>query len=1147
MKLSEEQKRAVDLTGNIIVSAGAGCGKTATMIERIVRILSDGVPLDRMLIVTFTRAAAAEIRVKLSRRLTELLRAEPNNAVYRAAIDSMPICNIGTLHSYCQKLIRTYFYAAELDPSAVVADGAEAAVIENSCVRAAVREEKANKLNPYFAAVCTMLSDRRSDRGAERAVKKLVDYALSTPDPDGYLSSALPDAVYFDGLDRMAAEKKRRAESECDELLRYAESVGMDLYVRAAKELLCYAKGAAGAEVLGIPSKKRDPDTLNCNGYFKSAREACTACREFLDTVAAAKSIDSEPYVKALCAVAKDTIERYKKRKAELGKLDYSDLEHGARRILADENCMTEIARRIEYVFIDEYQDVNPLQAEIAERFRSSGAKMFLVGDVKQSIYAFRRCNPKFFVETLKNPEYTRVDLTHNYRSSPQVIDFVNGVFSRIMTEDFGGVNYADGHALVAAAESQGSAEFVLVNRDAAESNAAESDGAYSDEAYNGAAESENSDSEKFVPYSVVNAEECQKADPEVLYIVNRILGMLNGADGEIPSSLDKIAVLLRVTSSDFCAELVAALNGAGIKTCVSGKHKLKDIPEAQALIDIARVADNPYDDIALYTALRSPMGGFSDAELLEIATQGETAARAAFVKPDGERYAFYQKVKAYRGRLKDRLDAFEELRKKFALYFSCHDAGDSLGFVTSEIDYFGYLYETYGAESAATVETLMAVAAARKCDIHAFIGYCDSDDFELEVTGCGDAVHIMTVHSSKGLEFERCIVADLSHGFNMDDGRGRVIITDGGAAIKYPDLGEMKLVPSAPWIAANAAAPMRVRAEEMRLLYVALTRAKKQLIVVGKNIKRAAPTESMCMLDLITGVDADVIETVSAASSEHAAQIPAAVKKAERAVFDAVSERCAFVYPRERDGDGNLCKIDIERERAKDKDPVEIPIKTCVTEIAASGEDYTAAAEIMTFDDYSPAESDTDGIGVEKRRRGGGKGKTAGHDTGDAAADSRLRGTAYHKFMELIDFDRPDFDAVAPSVEHAELVDRADIERAVKEMRRFTLNAVFVAKERYFIIDMPRGGESGTANADTEGETSVLVQGVIDFLAVDADGNAVIVDYKTTAVDRLVCDEYITQLRLYALAVERCTPYKVKATYLYSFARGLVEVDIHG
>lgn len=1075
---SPEQITAITAQGNVIVSAGAGSGKTTVMIERIVHKLIGGAKLDDMLIVTFTRAAAADIRVKLAERLSKLKRDPETRELAAEAIDAMSVCDIGTLHSFCQRLIKTYFYAAGVDPSATVADENEAALYKHSAVRAAVDAAWTDG-STEFATVYDALSSRRDDNAVSDAVRDILDFALSLPEPLEYLSAQKSDAERVPELDALVSRRRDDIIARTLELKNDIVAADFTALKKAIDDVIPYIDGKIDCMTKTVHRAKGDYRDV-INERFKAFKKTCAAFRDFRIAATQAKETDSSVFSGALCRVAVDALERYAAKKAAAGKLDYSDLEHGARRVLADPACKAEIAANIKYVFIDEYQDVNPLQAAIADELKNC-AEMFLVGDIKQSIYAFRRCNPKYFKTALADPDYTFVALNRNYRSAPQVIDFINTVFDGIMTDDFGGADYKNERLVCGSAKAaDGSADFFVVNVDDPAGVAEDSEKRESKASAGGV-------------YSVVRAaQKRERPDPEVTFTVNSILDWLDTAENP---SLGSIAVLVRSMRSEFCGKLAAALDECGIKWNFGRASSVSDYPEAIALLDILRNVDNRFDDVALYTALRSPMGGFSDAELLRIAESGETAAKKAGVIPYLSRksYSFWQKAAAYDGALKSRLDAFYARRERFALYSESHDCADTMGYITSEIEYFRHVYETGG--SAQAVEALIDYAATRRCDVHSFLEYCNSTDFALDFAGGDDAVTITTMHSAKGLEYDFVIVADTAHEFMMSDAYAKIIITENGVCMKYPDPIAREFRPSVPWLIESAEAPDRLRQEELRLFYVALTRAKKKLIVCGKNKKRnsGAATLARSQLDFMSAHLPRVAEAVPRETLKPQGSAAAV----DPSIVAAVKSICEFDY-----------KTD------------DLPIKTCVTALAASSDDgdYTAAAYVLTDDErVMPA------------------------DGALAAGDARLRGTAYHRAMELAEFSSPDFDRLEAECEgFAALVDKRKIATAAATMAKLVSDCAFYCKERYFIVDMP-ADMLGVGESDE----SVLVQGVIDLLIVGGDGSATVVDYKTTAPEKLLCDEYSKQLRLYAAAVERTTPYKVQKKYLYSFAlERLIEIS---
>lgn len=1083
---TENQRRAVVEKGNIIVSAGAGSGKTTVMIARIINKLIHGARLDEMLIVTFTRASAADMRVKLAEKLTKLKTDDgAPQAAREAAADAaeeMSVANIGTLHSYCQKLIKNYFYAAGIDPSATVCEESEAAALKRAAVSAAVASAWASG-DGYFIDMYDALRGRRGDDGVVNAVCDILDFALSVPDPIAYLTDIKDDDTRSAELDGIIAKKRDKLVAQARALKAELAAAGMNKHVAAVDEFADYIDGRI--DDITFTSFRAQGDVRDeLNERFKALKAACKDLRAVREQADKAETMNSAPYVRALCGVALDALDRYAKRKEQAGKTDYSDLEHGAYRVLDNADCMREIASGIKYVFIDEFQDVNPLQARIAQKFKDAGAEMFVVGDVKQSIYGFRRCSPKHFKAAVADGGYTHITLADNFRSARPVIDFVNSVFDITMTDGFGGADYADpnaGQRLIYGNKTitGGSAELTLIEETAdGDDDNADADGATGE------------------VYSVVNAACASvEADGEARFIADRVTEWISGGK----NALSSVAVLMRSFNAGFCAALAREFDARGIRYAFGRKSKAKEYAEVVELTDIARFIDNRYDDVALFTAMRSPMGGFSDEEIAEIAAAGEAELKKSALKRTGERrsFAFWQKADAYRGRLENKIAELMRLRDEIAGYAKRNrDSADVLGYITSSIDYFGHVYETGG--NAAAVEAIIDCAAERRCGLHEFLAYYDGADFDLPTVGCADAVNITTIHASKGLEYDYVVVADTARRFNERDNVARMIASEDGVAVKIPNTKTRTLDKSVPWLIQNLSAPQQTKAEELRLLYVALTRAKLKLTVCGKTDGKSRtqidPREAKRMLDFMSHIPAVAPPPALPIGDDYGE-----VRLAPDArITDEVKRRIALV-----DGEKRC----------------DLPIKTCVTAIAAHGDpseektDYLSAAPVLTDDDRAPREAD----------------KT------DGGERARLRGTAYHRAMELIDFDAPDLNAVKPRCDNFELIDGDEVLRAAAVMRELTRGAAFVGKERYFIYDVAAADVFGVQYA---GE-SVLVQGVIDLLIAYPDGTAVIVDYKTGDPKRLANDGYRTQLRLYAAAVERSAPFRVVRTCLYSFVSG--------
>lgn len=1176
IRFSQDQQKAINAEGHVIVSAGAGSGKTAVMIERIVKKLLSGYKLDDMLIVTFTRASAADMRVKLADRLSELKKEGGEKAsIAIEAINALPVANIGTLHSFCQRLIRNYFYAADVDPASTIMDDCDVKRHKRAAIMTAIRRMREKSTDEYellssklredisnselvdeygkeaeLDTLSAIFRERRSDENLLGAVLKTLEYALSLSHPYAYLDGVSDDSDCFDTLDELLNKKRDEIVYEINLLTADVRAVNFKKIEPAVNDLIPYIDGKIDSITSTRVTKPNDVEN-ELNTRLKELKDWCKKVRKLLDSGKAAKKCNSVTFVRTLCSLAKDALETYSSTKRTLAKIDYSDLEHGALRVLADERCLAELSEQVKLVFIDEYQDVNPLQAEIAERLKSgANAEMFLVGDVKQSIYGFRRCDPKYFIEALSNPEYTQVYLNDNYRSSSAVIDFVNTVFDGVMKEDFGGANYSD-NMLVCGKKGgkAGRAEFVGVFPDEYDYNLEAEKLLNKLEAVKKKEAEINkqiSELPSFMDsvvyddvwgvYSVVKASKHvdDTISPQARFILDKILKYVRGGDkksGEVRSFSD-VAVLCRSIKTGFCEELTGYLRRCGVP-CRIGRGTVGDSAEAMMLLNILRYVDNRYDDVALYTALRSPMGGFSDEELLSVAVNGERRAVEFNIVPEhnsGKKvYAFWQKVDVYKGELSERLCEFKRLREKFVDVAARANCAELMSVITSEIDFFQYVFERGG--NAAAINAMLADGIARRLDLSSYL-VTVNEDTELVTSDGGDAVTISTIHASKGLEYEYVIVADITREFNLREASETCIISD-RVGLKYPDYEGRKLVETAPWLIENITRPNRLREEELRLFYVALTRAKTYLTVCcpgfnryGNSNKKHKPREALSEYDFMANISHGIAIAPKPKVEAKKMQPPL-----DDRITAAVQDACSYKYERPS-----------------------LLIKTCVTAISEGGAE---AVFVITDDDRGVAYEDEEVYGSDgvvgcnsvDASESGADGEIRSPKT--YSVDAATRGTAYHSAMEHVDFNNPDMVALSEQCLNFDCVDKNAIIKAAEVMKELSSGGT-VIRERPFIVDLPINSIDDTLDgiSGLSGKESVLLQGVIDALIVFPDGRAIIVDYKTSSPQLLKSDGYKKQLNLYTQAVERATanggkPLKVVNKYLYSFVLGkLIEVE---
>lgn len=979
MQWSEEQKEILSGTGNMIVSASAGSGKTTVMIEKIRRLIAGGASLKNMVVCTFTNAAAADMRSKLAKKLAEDGR--------RAELEFLPQADISTIHGLCGRLIRTYFYHTDADPAfEVLRDGEEAAIL-NECLDTVL----ARATGDVFRSLNDALLSDRTDKALRRLVVKLYEYARTRSDPDGWLNDCTrlydePETVEQRLRERFAAGRERLSE-DIRALAAESEAAGFTRNVTGCAVLTdrLYRRAETPAPRTRIPPEFRELNEL--------LRAMSDRVRKFLaredEALAAPDAGEARAEADCLVSLVRDLSAEYAAAKRRRGRLDFSDLEHYALEILKSP-AGDEIRSRVRWVFVDEYQDVNPLQEEIINRL-SGGAELFEVGDVKQSIYAFRLCDPRIFAAKYRKYRLDgggrAVDLNVNYRSASGVVDGVNEVFLRAMTEEFGGVDYAAAALKCGRGVPGEKVRLKIVPGGAPPAYPA--------------------------VYSVRDdAGGSGKKHGVAAAAVSDIVSLLDQTvrDGGVarPVKPSEIAVIAR-SRSETLDEIYAMLRARKIPAAYAMKSRVADSPAVRPLVNMLRLIDNRSDDIMLAACLKSRFGGFTDDELADIRRSGGGTFCEAF-----DRYA---------GPLRERLDAFRTRLDRYEAMAATAPVDETAGLIVSEAEYFEYLYsEEDGEALAAALSRFLRLAGEVAVTVPELLEYVDSEpDDDAAAADTGDCVRLMTAHASKGLEFPYVLLVDADRKFRFDDAEGPVIADDEyGLAVKRFDYDARKTERTKLYLLSAAAQRRRMTEEELRILYVAMTRAKEKLYIYAAEKKAGdGPT---CFLDwLRPALDAEYVEPGGVPDAPAVRRIPA---RADAALAEAIRARLSFVYPHRH-----------------------LPQKTTVTALAEREDEAS-----------------------DRRYEG------AGTDAERAAE----MGTAYHLVMEHIDFGRP-FDGewarlTATYPAETALCDRDKIRTAAAAMAE--LSAGYrVYREQPFILD--DGGTLVQGVIDvllTDGTSAVVV-----------------------------------------------------------------------
>lgn len=852
MEFTSEQKSAIySRDKNILVSAGAGSGKTAVLVERILSLITDEenpCDLTELAVVTFTNAAAAEMRGRLARRLSDALSADPGNPRLRRQLSLVNFARISTVHTLCLRLIKENFTLAGVDPSFRMLDEDESAILKKQALDDLL-EEKYAAGQADFIALADRVCGAKNDRALADIILDVYEQLASFADPDGYISRAL------------SLSGETAAETYLQSEVGPGAAAFLSLYAQAISELKSDGDPAAG-RVLPIYQKEYhslkalsegndfegaaatmsnllDFDRLPSSGKSPAAKRA-KAVRDLLKKWARGfeKGVLFQPKDEraldeavlaadsaGIYALARAFEEKYSELKKEQGVLDFADLEHIALKLLCEgfdgegSPIPSEVAQTVgnglRELLVDEYQDTNDIQEAIFRCLTClEKTSFFAVGDVKQSVYRFRQADPGIFIARAqryeRNPKEGRlIRLTQNFRSCPQVLDSVNFVFSALMRKELGEMDYTESEMLRPGSEGQGKCggqtELVYIDAESAD--------------------------EEGESLSAVEAE-ARAVAAEIERILSKGTSV-TGEDGiPRPARPSDIAVIMR-SAVNRAPVFESVIREKNIPASSDVGMGFFESAEVTALISLLSVVDNPRQDVPLAGLLRSPLVGFSASELAQIRLadcEGDfySALRAKAGEPD-----------ALGARCRGFVDWLERLRADAA------DLGVSrlLSYLIDETGAFGVYHALEGG--AARRENLltlsrMALEYEKRNGKWAggFLRYLSELAARENPPGRGagregEGVRIMTVHKSKGLEFPIVILACLSDRVSSRWKSGAVLIhkTRGLGLYRYDAQNGVKRTTLRRELV-KAALYDEQLAEELRILYVAMTRAKDKLIM---------------------------------------------------------------------------------------------------------------------------------------------------------------------------------------------------------------------------------------------------------------------------------------------------------------------------
>ncbi len=1195
MTWTKEQQQVIDLRNrNILVSAAAGSGKTAVLVERIKELVLDKkhpVDIDHLLVVTFTNAAAAQMKERVAKALEKALQENPSDVRLQQQAALVQNAQITTIDSFCLYVLRNHFHEIGLEPNFRIGDEGELKLLRED-VMTGLFEQCYEEKHPGFLHLISCYGTSRSDAPVRDMIFKLYSYAQSYPWPKQWLREALScyeikteqELEQAPFIEMTVEYGKQMVKGYLEQAEHYHELCqdvdGPDMYEEACEQdvelmeklLSCstyqnfyeelgkckFATLGRAKDYIGSPEKQEQVKTERKKlkdgiGKLKSDCFALTF-REILEQLTLV-----QPSAEALAEVTERFIDAFAERKQDKNLVDFSDLEHFALEILVEEENgkPTETAKEFqnayEEIMIDEYQDSNYVQETILRAISREVVgqnNLFMVGDVKQSIYRFRLARPELFMEKFDTYETTdapcqRIDLHKNFRSRDTVLTFTNDIFYQIMKRNLGGVDYTDEAALYCGADYP-------------------------------AGEKEDAFDSEILLTTTQELEEgtkqqISKQELEAKLIADRIRKMVGKEEvvdeetGEFREvRYGDIVILLRSLSewADLFAEV---LNANGIPAHTVSRTGYFSTLEIRTVLNYLRILDNPRQDIPLAAVLKSPMAGLSDEQLARLRLLAEDKPYHQCVKMFLEaEEELTEKESTADEDMRAKLKRFSETYKKLRRQTMDIPMHELLQKVLKETGYARYASALpAGRQRLANLHMLSEKAIAYEKTsyrgLYHFIRYIDElqkydvDFGEAELVGENeDAVNIMSIHKSKGLEFPVCFVSGMGKSFNKQDSRSKMILHPNlGVGLDIIEEDRRIKVPAFFKKVIARQTELESLGEELRVLYVAFTRAKEKLIITGcikdeemlqqireiycgsnrKALNFKERAEAKTFLEWILPAAAasgswDKVSYVtpwSMLEDEAAHQITEHVSLRQRVqqaeevsdtLYEKIKEQLSYQYPHP-DAIHLVTKYSVSELKHR-----------AMRELAAKEEeDVTPKFLEEVSTPYVPAFME----GKAEVNQGA------------------LRGTAMHRLMECYDFTKmPDCsDEFAENIKKqlTGLVQMGKVSEDMQKLIRIPSVELFLKsqlaprmKAAAMRDDLFREKPFVMGNHEME-EEMVLIQGIIDVFWVEEDG-IVLLDYKTDRVDSAtrLRDMYKEQLDLYAEALERIFRLPVKEKYLYSF-----------
>ncbi|WP_064498268.1 helicase-exonuclease AddAB subunit AddA [Bacillus safensis] len=1223
---TDDQWEAIVSEGqDILVAAAAGSGKTAVLVERLIRKMTrpeDPVDVDRLLVVTFTNASAAEMKHRITEALEKELAKNPGSLHMRRQLSLMNRANISTLHSFCLQVLRTFYYEIDLDPGFRLADQTEGELLGDEVLDELFEDEyKAGK--PSFFELVDRYTSDRHDLDLQWLVKRIYEFSRSHPSPEQWMRAflslydvdaqtkveQLPFYPYIkedlslvfrsclELLERALALSKEpggpapRAENFIDDLEQVNELIRHQNDFEKLYELLPNInfkrlKTCKGDEYDPVLLEKATDARNQAKKQLEKLKDEyfMRSPAQHLKSLA-----EMKPVVETLVELVVQFGQRFEKAKQEKSIVDFSDLEHYCLRILAEQDAEgnlieTEAAKyyqqQFEEVLVDEYQDTNLVQETILKLVskgeHAADGNLFMVGDVKQSIYRFRLAEPMLFLNKYK--QFTpdgketgkRIDLNKNFRSRSDVLDSTNFLFKQLMGETVGEIEYDEQAELKLGAsypESKDTTtEMLLVHLDQQEAE---------------------TDEER---------EELETVQLEARVIAKKIRELVEqpfqvyDAKQQMTRNLQYRDIVILLRSMPWAPQMMEELKKQGIPVYANLSSGYFEATEVSVILSLLKVIDNPYQDIPLAAVLRSPLVHLDENEM-------------ALIRTSDKKGTYYDAVKAFMSVTHSdqptckKLERFFRLLRKWRDFSMNHSVAELIWEVYRDTQYLDYVGGMPGgkqrqANLRALYDRAKQYEKAAFRGLFRFLRFIErmqerGDDLGAAKTfsETEDVVRMMTIHSSKGLEFPIVFTAGLGRNFNMMDlNQSYLLDKELGFGSKYIHPELRISYATLPLVAMKKKMRKELLSEELRVLYVALTRAKEKLFLVGsvKNQvkalskwQNAATGEDWLLPDFERYQSKTYLDFIGPALIRHQAMSSILEETGDVVLSHPSAFTISFTQA------SDLLKEDMSLEKEQQDEVVQALMEGLPVEEYGDADEkvaerlswrypYLAASQVGTKQSVSEIKrmkEIQDEYSVPSSLR---KARATLYDRPafmkKKALTAAEQGTAMHTVMQHIalpsdePYDDSRIQQLLDSLQQRDLLTNEQVQSIDQEgiaaffstsIGQKLRKADWVKREVSFSMVLPV--KEVYSHIDAEGEP-VLIQGMIDCL-FETDGKLYLLDYKTDRVQGRFTDgleaavpilkkRYETQIALYAKAVERLTNRTLEEKILYFFD-GNIEISL--